>query len=67
MASPNKKSTELVELVETHNIMKSINRIKSSRYGCDDSVARALYHAICMTYTFGMAQRQELRIAMRLP
>ena len=59
------KSTELIELAETHNLVLSIRRLKSSNE-MEHAVRRALYHALCMTYCFNSTTRTKIREAMEL-
>ena len=59
--------TQKVELVETHNLAVSIQRLRSGDGGYDDGRwRRALYHAICMQVN-EWDIRQKIREALKLP
>jgi len=60
--------TRKVELVETDNIARSLRRIANGPgYDRDSAKKRALYHAVCMTNSFGGQERANLRVALNLP
>ena len=62
------RQTQLIELVETHNIMKSITRIRHSP-GYDPDGRRwkrALYHALGMAY-LPDSTIEKIRQALGLP
>lgn len=60
-----KKNTNLIELVETHNLANAILRLKSAP-GYQSKWERSLYHALAMAFVdAGMLER--IRIALRLP
>lgn len=60
------RETRNIELVETGNIAKSLNRLQNAPAGC--SAKRALYHAICMSYALtGFEERKLIREALGLP
>ena len=56
--------TRKVELVETHNIALSIDRLRSGMY--DERWKRALYHAMGMC-NIGSITMEKIRIALELP
>ncbi len=57
-----------IEMVETHNIALSLNRIANGPgYQRDAAKKRAIYHAVCMTCSFGSEEQKNLRIALNLP
>ena len=61
------RQTEMIELVETHNIALSIRRIKNQSGGYDgDRWKRAVYHALSLCYV-GRAQIEKIRVALELP
>lgn len=59
------RETRLNELVETHNIARSIRRLRGSPYD-EGRWRRALYHAVCMEVN-GVEERQKIREALKLP
>ncbi len=62
------RETRKIELVETHNIALSLQRIANAPGGYSDTPKkRALYHAICMTHTFSTDEQRNIRIALNLP
>ena len=61
------KHTKLAELVETHNISLSLKRLQEVGAYDDDRWKRALYHALCMTYSGSRECRQKIREALGLP
>lgn len=63
-----RKSTERVELVETHNLALSFRRLQSIQESYNESAARrALYHAVCMVNLLTTPERTALRLALNLP
>lgn len=68
MSNTRRTTTARIELVETGNIAISLMRIKNAPNADSDSVKRALYHAITMSYAImGWDDREKLRIALHLP
>lgn len=68
MKNHNRTSTHDIELVETGNIVRSLNRIaKAKGYEADERRKRAIYHAACMTSSFTHQERVNLRVALNLP
>ena len=64
-----RRSTEKIELVETHNIALSIRRIRDAPapgYN-NENWKRALYHALLMTSGAGKLTIQRIREALELP
>jgi hypothetical protein len=63
------RTTQLIEMVETHNIAKSLQRLRDATGYEPGHIreARAIYHAVCMTYTFTLDQRRKIREAPDLP
>ena len=59
-------STQRVELVETHNIALSLRRLQDTPHD-EDRWRRAVYHAICMSYSGSRETRVKLREALELP
>lgn len=57
--------TKKIELVETHNIALSIERLRQPPYD-RERWRRALYHALCMT-SVGRQETQKIREALELP
>lgn len=64
--SRNRGVTKKAELVETHNIALSLDRLGGSPYDCD-RWKRALYHAICMSGVADRDEKQKIREALKLP
>jgi hypothetical protein len=61
------RHTDKLELVETHNIALSIQRLRSGNGGYDDGRwKRALCHAIWMVIT-NYDDRKRIREALELP
>ena len=58
--------TRKVELVETHNLALSLDRLTKSTMP-SNAWKRALYHAVTMTYTGSHEFQEKLRIALELP
>ena len=58
------RETRKVELVETHNIALSLDRLHNTPSA---SWERALYHALCMSYCPSYEQRRMIREALHLP
>lgn len=68
MTTKQHRETRQIELVETHNIALSLERMqKAAGYETDGRRKRALYHAVCMTNSFTTQERVNLRIALNLP
>lgn len=62
------RTSRNIEIVETHNLALSLNRINNAPgYDGDERKKRALYHAACMTNSFTTAERINLRIALNMP
>ena len=60
-------STDKMELVETHNIAKSLARLRSGAGGYDDGRwRRALYHALLLSGHERDTQK-KIREALELP
>lgn len=69
MKNKNRHSTSQIEMVETYNIALSLRRLQDTP-SCGGNIAqrRAIYHAVCMTYTLNNDdERRALREAMKLP
>ncbi len=62
-----RRTTEVIELVETHNIVKSINRMTKATPYDGNRWRRALYHAIMMSEGSGRVVGEKIRIALELP
>lgn len=63
-----RKSTEKVELVETHNMALSLRRLNDIPNSWNNEpTRRALYHAICMTCSFNNEERGSIRQSLKLP
>jgi len=61
------RETRKIELVETHNLALSFDRLQGiSEYG-EYAKRRALYHALCMTNSFTTITRTKIREALELP
>jgi hypothetical protein len=60
-----RRQTERVELVETHNIALSLERLRKD----NSNIAwrRALYHALSMSYATDRAELEKIRVALDLP
>jgi hypothetical protein len=68
MTSKQNRQTRMIELVETHNIVLSLNRIRNAP-GYDAGSLRwkrALYHALSMAYV-EHSTIERVRIALGLP
>lgn len=60
------RETRKIELVETHNLALSLERINGSN--CHGSWKRALYHAISMSNVWqSREQMTKIREALELP
>lgn len=62
-----KRSSKQVEVVETHNLLLSLNRIHNARGFGGSRWKRALYHALGMFGQIGFTELQEIRKILRLP
>ena len=60
------RETRLAELVETHNLALSLQRLRGSPYD-EGRWKRALYHALSMAYAGSYTARQKIREALELP
>ncbi len=63
----NKTNTTKVELVETHNLSLSINRLYDAAPYDHKRVGRALYHALGMSKFNGSSTLEGIRKALELP
>lgn len=61
------RSTEKIELVETHNIALSIQRIKDAPGYHPDGWKRALIHALGMSNAGTRTEQTAIREALGLP
>jgi len=63
-----RRTTNQIEIVETHNLATSINRIRFQSRGHDPRRwKRALYHAIAMTDALGFEDLKAIRLTLGLP
>ena len=60
------RETRKVELVETHNIALSIERLNGRPYS-NERWRRALYHGLAMSGAPGRTILEKIRIALELP
>lgn len=60
------RQTELIELVETHNIARSISRIKNAPGWDQNRWRRTLYHALGMSH-IDRSIIAKIREALELP
>lgn len=60
------KATRKAELVETHNMALSIDRLCQAPYD-NERWKRALYHAVSMSMAGNRTVVEKLRIALELP
>jgi hypothetical protein len=67
MTTKQLRETRKIELVETHNIALSLDRLARASTYQEDATRRALYHALCMTGTFSAIARAKIREALELP
>ena len=63
--SKNRNETRKIELVETDNIARSLERLQATYDG--DRWRRALYHALDMTQVGNHLIRKAIREALELP
>lgn len=63
----NRKSTTLIELVETHNIALSLNRLVDGSWNDTIRWRRALYHAISISSARDISVLKRIREALELP
>ena len=61
----NRTETRKVELVETHNLALSIDRLRTGPYD-SNRWKRSLYHALAMTHT-DRGTMEKIRLALELP
>lgn len=64
--SKNRNETRKIELVETDNIARSLDRLTDGTFN-DSRWRRALYHAVCMTNSGNHSMRAKIREALELP
>lgn len=62
-----RRETTKIELVETHNIALSLDRLVGAPYDCGHRWRRALYHALGMSGVADRALLEKIRIALELP
>lgn len=62
----NRNTTEYIEAVETHNMVKSLKRLRNASPYDGDRWKRALYHAIAIT-TRDNQTAANVRVALHLP
>jgi hypothetical protein len=67
MKTRRKKDTNQIEMVETHNLYLSFQRLINSAPYDSFRVKRALYHAICMADLGGSDTKKLIREALQLP
>lgn len=66
MSTRQQRETRKIELVETHNIALSLDRL--NEYGAGSiRWRRALYHAYTMSNVVNRVIAEKLRIALELP
>lgn len=65
--SNRKGNTDKTELVETHNLVLSLNRLSNTPPYDTGRWKRALYHALLMADGPGWEERQKIREALKLP
>ena len=58
-----KNTTELKELVETHNLILSLQRLQTGPYD-RSRLGRALYHALCVAGEYGLAEVVRVKAAL---
>lgn len=61
-----RKATERVELVETHNLVLSLRRLRDIKPYDQQAWKRAVYHAVLMAY-LPQSFVSKLREALELP
>ena len=61
------KQTTLTEMVETHNLLLSLNRLSGPPYDGGARWRRALYHALAMSGSTGRDMLCKIREALELP
>lgn len=59
-------STDLNELVETHNLALSLERLRGAPYN-DARWRRALYHALLISFCADREEASKIREALKLP
>lgn len=60
------RETRKLELVETHNLLLSLDRLKGPPYD-DSRWKRALYHALGMSDITDLDTKEKIRRALDLP
>ena len=65
MKTRRQNKTELMELVETHNLANSLRRLQEGRE--TDAWKRALYHATMLAMPWSKPFAEKLRMALELP
>ena len=66
MPGRDNRQTRLIELVETHNIAKSLTRIRKSP-GYGRRLERALHHALSIACSGDEGMLERVRVALKLP
>ena len=66
MATKQLRETRKVELVETHNLTLSLDRLRNMP-NSTDAWKRALYHALLMSWGPSWEERRQIREALKLP
>jgi len=63
-----RRTTNQIEIVETHNLVTSINRVRLQSRGHDPRRwKRALYHALAMTDALTFEDLKSIRTVLGLP
>ena len=65
MTTKQLRETRKIELVETHNLVLSLERLQTIT--STDAWKRALYHALLMSWGPSGEERKQIREALKLP
>lgn len=67
MSTKRLTQTRRIELVETHNIAISLDRLTNAPYDGERRMKRAIYHALTMANVLNKSALEQIRIALELP
>ena len=63
-----RQKTEYIELVETHNIVMALKRVKDQQGSYDSNRwKRAIYHALSISRVCGFNELKQIRETLGLP
>ena len=67
MSSNQLRLTRKIELVETHNLALSIERLNGPPYDGGERMKRAIYHGFALSNCVNRSTLEKIRVALELP